>query len=204
MIKKLLGTTIACAICMSGWAQTNSNYDLKSNMNLKAKPGNDFYQYAAGGWMEAHLLTSEYSRYSQFEALNEANREKIKSLVLKYANQANPEGSIEQKIGTLYNLAMDSARLNKEGFEPVRKYYEVIEDIDNLPEFIIQLAQLKRMGVPAFMAIYAMADMKNSDTNLLYISQGGMGLSDRDLYLNDDEHSKLTRTEYVKYINPMP
>ncbi|MBQ2122569.1 MAG: hypothetical protein II200_01090 [Bacteroidaceae bacterium] len=200
MIKKLLSTTIACAICMSGWAQTNSNYDLKSNMNLKAKPGNDFYQYAAGGWMEAHPLTSEYSRYSQFEALNEANREKIKSLVLKYANQTNPEGSIEQKIGTLYNLAMDSARLNKEGFEPVRKYYDAIESIDNLPEFIIQLAQLKRMGVPAFMAIYAMADMKNSDTNLLYISQGGMGLSDRDLYLNDDEHSKLTRTEYVKYI----
>lgn len=201
MIKKLLSTTIACAICMGGWAQTNSTYDLKSNMNLKAKPGNDFYQYAAGGWMEAHPLTSEYSRYSQFEALNEANREKIKSLVLKYANQTNPEGSIEQKIGTLYNLAMDSARLNKEGFEPVRKYYEVIEDIDNLPEFIIQLAQLKRMGIPAFMSIYAMADMKNSDTNLLYISQGGMGLSDRDLYLNDDEHSKLTRTEYVKYIN---
>ncbi len=201
MIKSIITSAFACALCLGAVAQNDNTFDIKANMNLKAKPGNDFYQYAAGGWMKAHPLTEEYSRYSQFEALTESNREKIKSLVLNYANQTNTEGTIEQKIGTLYNLAMDSTRRNKEGYTPILKYYNAIESITTLPEFVIQLAKLKRMGVPAFMSIYATADLKNSESNLVYISQGGMGLSDRDLYLSDDKHSKTTLAEYTKYIH---
>ena len=208
MLKKIACCAISSLFMLGALAQNTERESagfnaLKPNMNLKLKPGNDFYQYAAGRWMDAHPLTPQYSRYSQFEALTEANREKIKSLILNYAEKQNAPGSIEQKIGSLYNLAMDSVRRNSEGFEPIKTRYQAIQDIADLTDFYLQLAQLKRIGVPAFMGVYATADLKNSSTNLLYVSQGGLGLSDPDLYTNTDEHSLKVIQAYSTYIKQM-
>ena len=201
-MKRIICFAATCALASTMVAQHSTSAGLdRNNMNLKVKPGTDFYQYAAGGWMKANPLTAEYSRYSQFEALTESNREKIKGIIVGYAEKDNAKGSIEQKIGSLYKLAMDSTRRNAEGFKPVLNCYKAVEDINDLTDYTLQLAQLKRMGVSAFMGIYAMADMKNSEWNLLHIGQGGMGLSDRDLYFAEDEHSQAIMEAYTKYIH---
>lgn len=208
MLKKIACCAISSLFMLGALAQNTERESagfnaLKPNMNLKLKPGNDFYQYAAGRWMDAHPLTPQYSRYSQFEALTEANREKIKTLILNYAEAQNAPGSIEQKIGSLYNLAMDSVRRNNDGFAPLSQRYQAIQAISDLTDFYLQLAQLKRIGVPAFMGIYATADLKNSSENLLYVSQGGMGLSDPDLYSNTDAHSLNVMKAYRVFIQQL-
>ena len=114
---------IAAMVAGSALAQKDnlsSGID-KANMDVTAKPGTDFYQYATGGWTAAHPLTPEYSRYAQFDALAENNRRQLRELIEELAASKHPQGSLEQKIGSLYRLAMDSVRRNEEDFSPIKE-----------------------------------------------------------------------------------
>lgn len=100
---------LATSVC----AQTTlKGYD-KANMDAAVRPGTDFYEYAAGGWMKAHPLTSEHSEYGQFHALDEVNRERIRTLIEELSQKKAEDGTLAQKIGGLYRLAMDSVRDRK-------------------------------------------------------------------------------------------
>lgn len=86
----------------------------KTNMDLTIKPGNDFYRYAAGNWMKNHPLDAEHTDNGAFTDLFEQNQKRIQDIILEYASKPQQKGSLGQKIGSLYNLRMDSVRLNKE------------------------------------------------------------------------------------------
>jgi len=92
------------------------------NLDKTADPAVDFYQYACGGWMKTHPLTGEYSRFGSFDMLAENNREQLKSLIEEIAGRKNEPGTVAQKIGDLYNLAMDSTRRNAEGVAPLKPW----------------------------------------------------------------------------------
>ena len=110
-------------------AVLTSGIDL-ANLDTTAMPGTSFYQYACGGWIQAHPLTDEYSRFGSFDMLNENNREQLKGLIAELAaKKDNVPGSAAQKVGDLYNIAMDSVKLNQDGFAPIKE--ELIE-IDGL------------------------------------------------------------------------
>ena len=199
-VKALVATTLVSA---GAFAQTPYTGIDKSNMNLDAKPGTDFFEYAAGGWMKAHPLTAEHSRYSQFEALEEANQEHMKGLILGMAEKEQQKGTLAQKIGSLYNLAMDSVRLNAEGWKPVASRLKKINEAANKVELDCVRGQLSRCGVPSFFGLYCDADIKNSKMNLLQINQGGLSMSNRDYYLNDDEATVTVRNAYKDYVKQL-
>ena len=114
----------------TGFAQTTAQTGIdKANMDLSVKPGNDFYQYAAGGWIERHPLTPEFSRYSQFDELQENNQKQLREMIEQFANNTYPQGSLQQKIGSLYRLSMDSVRRNREGYTPIKGKLAEIEKI---------------------------------------------------------------------------
>lgn len=122
---------IAAMVAGSALAQKDnlsSGID-KANMDVTVKPGTDFYQYATGGWTAAHPLTPEYSRYAQFDALAENNRRQLRELIEELAASKHPQGSLEQKIGSLYRLAMDSVRRNEEDFSPIK---EILAEVQNI------------------------------------------------------------------------
>lgn len=120
----------------------------KTNLDVTLKPGDDFYEYANGGWMKKNPLTAEYARYGQFDALAEKNREQLKELVLEQAAQQDvPENSNAKKIGDLYNLAMDSARRNAEGYTPIVSMLEKVAAVKNGSEILPMTAELMRQGV---------------------------------------------------------
>ena len=124
----LLALAFAAAGCTNG-GDTQSAGIKMENMDQTAKPGTDFYKYACGGWQQLHPLTDEYSRFGSFDKLAEDNREQLRSLIEGIAATQHEKGSVEQKIGDLFNIAMDSARLNREGIEPIKADLAKIDGI---------------------------------------------------------------------------
>ena len=172
----------------------------KANMDLTAKPGTDFYRYATGGWSDAHPLTAEYARYSQFEALAENNRKQLRELIEGIASKQYPQGSLEQKIGSLYRLAMDSVRRNREDFAPIQPALNEIEAIGSKAEISYATARLFSRGIGCFFGLWCDADLKDSEWNLMQISQGGISMGERDYYLADDEPTRRIREAYRQYV----
>jgi len=194
--------TFAATATMAAQSPLPSGLD-KNNMNLSAKPGTDFFEYAGGGWMKAHPLTAEYARYAQFDALQETNRKQLRELIETMATQQAPQGSLQQKIGGLYRLAMDSVRRNAEGYAPIKNYLEAIGNIKSRKELQYEVARLSSKGVSSFFGFGCDADLKDSRWNLMQINQGGIAMGERDYYLADDEPTRKIREAYKQYVKKL-
>lgn len=173
------------------------------NMDLSAVAGDDFYQYATGGWQKLHPLGAEYARYGSFDKLAEDNREQLKGLIQQIATNPTEEGSIEQKIADLFNMAMDSVRLNQDGMNPIQDELAQIADQGELDQLLGLVPSLMKQGVRPFFRLYVGADPKDSEMNILQSFQGGLGLGERDYYLEQDEHTQMIRREYTLLIEKL-
>ncbi len=169
------------------------------NLDTTAVAQNDFYQYACGGWMANNPLTPEYSRFGSFDKLAEDNNKQVNDLIAEIAAGKHQQGSIEQKIGDLYNLAMDTTRRNAEGIAPVLPELQAIEAISNRAD----LSSLLGKEDYALWGVYVDADEMNSSMNILHTMQGGYNLGNRDYYFDEDDNTKNIRAEYLKYIEKM-
>ena len=172
----------------------------KANMDLTVKPGADFYRYATGGWCDVHPLTAEYARYSQFEALNENNHKQLRELIENIASKQHPQGTLEQKIGSLYRLAMDSVRRNQEDYAPIQAMLNEIEAISTKAEISYTTARLFSRGIDCFFSLGCEADKKDAEWNLMQIDQGGISMGERNYYLGDDEPTRHIREAYRLYV----
>lgn len=172
-----------------------------ANLDTTVTAGEDFYQYACGGWMKEHPLKPEFSRYGVFEQLMEMNREQLRTLVEELKAAPQQEGSVAQKIGMLYELALDSVKTNEEGFEPVKEELLAIRNLGTKAEFSKMVANLHKEGITPFFALYVGADEKNSSMNIVQLYQAGLGMGDRDYYLQNDETFSKIREAYKAYIS---
>ena len=204
MMKRTIFLGLAfCAL--SAFAQTNlsSGIDLK-NLDTSIKPGNDFYHYAAGGWLKSHPLDAEHAENGAFVDLQEQNQKRIQGIILEYASKPQQKGSLGQKIGSLYNLMMDSVRLNREGWAPIKPTLDKIAAIKNRKEYQLVCAQLDRNGEGTMMfGIGVGADQKDAEWNLVGIGQGGLGLGERDYYVSDDAQNKRVLEAYKQYLKKL-
>ena len=190
----------------SAWAQQQDNLSSgidKANMDLTAKPGTDFYQYATGGWTAAHPLTPEYSRYAQFDALAENNRKQLRELIEEMAAKQHKQGTLEQKIGSLYRLAMDSVRRNKEDYAPIKALLDEVQALNSRKAVQYEMAKLQSMGIPNFFSFGCDADLKDAKWNLMQVYQGGISMGERDYYLENDEPTKKIREAYRQYVKKL-
>lgn len=192
----------ACLLAaMSANAQSQVSGIDKKNMNLNVKPGTDFYQYAAGGWLKSHPLDAEHTNNGAFTDLYEENQKRIQELILEYASKPQKKGTLEQKIGTFYNMLMDSMRLNREGWEPLKPTLARIAAVKSNKEYQLVTAELDRRGEGTMMfGIGVGADMRNASMNIVAIGQGGLGLGTRDYYLNEDPQTVKVREAYKTYM----
>lgn len=176
----------------------------KTNMDLTIKPGNDFYRYAAGNWMKNHPLDAEHTDNGAFTDLFEQNQKRIQDIILEYASKPQQKGSLGQKIGSLYNLRMDSVRLNKEGWAPIKPTLDRIAAIKDRREYQLVTAQLDFRGEGTMMyGIGVGADLRDAANNLVEVDQSGLGLGVRDYYVNDDEQTKKIRDAYKAYMKKL-
>ncbi len=194
----LFAIALTMTACNNQKNSQTSGIDL-TNLDTTAVAANDFYQYACGGWMAKNPLTGEYSRFGSFDKLAEDNREQLKGLIAEIAEKQNKkQGSIEQKIGDMYCLAMDSTRLNAEGFAPIQGYLEAFAKVEKS-----ELARLLGETRYGMFQLYVDADAMNSAMNLLQTYQGGYALGEREYYLDNDEHTAEIRAKYEQHIARM-
>ncbi len=172
-------------------------------MDTTAKPGTDFYQFATGGWQKLNPLPAEYSRYGSFDQLAETNQKRINELVENLATQENPAGSVAQKIGDLYKMAMDSAKRNADGYEPVKADLAEVAAIQNTHDVYALLPKMAMNGSGAYFGMYVGADEKNSMENAVQMSQGGLTMGLRDYYLEEDEAIVKIREAFKEHVVKM-
>ena len=184
-------------------AKSTSGIDL-ANMDTTVAAGTDFFRYACGGWNDAHPLTAEYSRYGTFDQLFENSQKQLRELIEGLAAQKNnPAGSAAQKIGDLYNMAMDSVTLNKQGAEPVKAMLGKIAALKDKGEIIPMMTEMAHIGIGTYFHSYVYADPKNSSLNIFQMGQGGINLGEKEYYLDNDSITQNIREQYKVYIGKL-
>ncbi|RUA27784.1 MAG: M13 family peptidase, partial [Bacteroidetes bacterium] len=175
-----------------------------ANLDTSVKPGDNFFQYANGGWLKANPIPDEYSRYGAFAILGKKNQKEIKSIIDELASLKDvKKGSPEQQIRDFYNAGMDTVRIEELGYQPIQKRLDEIANISNTDELVDMQAKLNMEGSYPLFAIFSSQDDKNSSDVIANFVQGGLGLPDRDYYTNTDERSESIRKAYVEHISKM-
>ena len=198
-MKKLLAMMALTMMTASASAQLASGINL-SDLDTSARPADDFYEYACGGWMKANPLPPAYSRYGSFDRLAEDNDKRINGILKELLENNYQEGTVERKLSDLYKLAMDSARREQEGVEPVMPILRRLDAAKTKEQlFDIQL-EMMAYGNSEFFGSYIGADERNAAQNILQVSQGGLTLGQKDYYLETDEATTRIREAYKCHI----
>ena len=154
-----------------------------SYMDLSISPKSDFYSYANGNWVKNNPLKPEYARFGSFDKLREDNVERLNALFAEMSKMSPAYGTNDQKIVDLYKQGLDSTRLNSEGATPIAKDLNAIYAAADKQELVKVLADMNKYGSGGFFGVGVDADLMDSDSQVLYMGQGGLGMGDRDYYV---------------------
>lgn len=175
------------------------SFDL-SAMDKTANPCEDFYEYACGTWRKNNPIPPDQARWGRFNELAEYNRQ-ILHQILEKASADNPKRSpVMQKIGDMYQSCMDESAVNQKGFDPLKPELDRIAAISNKDQLIDTMAYLHSQGVNVLFGFGAQPDLHDASMEIAGVSQGGLGLPDRDYYLNQDAKSQETRQKYLEHL----
>ena len=184
-MKKLLVLLLPLAMLAScqGKGEKVPAIDL-TDMDLTVSPGDDFYQYANGGWIAKNPLKPEYASFGSFDVLRENNVTRLNDLFAEMAEMSPEAGTVDQKIVDLYKQGLDSTRLNAEGGAPLQKYLDQLYAVSDKAGLAAELADENKYGEGGFFSVGVQADLMDSQVQILYLAQGGLGMGDRDYYVD--------------------
>ena len=163
------------------------------DMDPKADPCTDFYQYACGGWAANTKLPADKARWSRsFSTITEDNDAFIKDLLERAA--ANPAGGDAdwKKLGDAYGACMDETAVNAAGTKALEPLFAAIDGAKTLKDLVGVVGQLHRHGVSVFWGGSVDGDFSDPGLQVLHMSQAGLGLPDRDYYMPKAEDTKGT------------
>ncbi len=200
-IKLQLTLTVLILFAASAFfAQKKTAFDL-NNLDRSVSPAQNFYQFAAGGWMKNNPIPDDQTYWGSFSILAEENNRQLKKIIETVSLNKNwPKGSAEQKIGDFYATGMDSAKIERDGFKPLAADFKSVDNIQTKKDFVKVLANLHFTGTGALFNFFVRDDAKKSTLNAPYVSQGGLGLPDVEYYTKDDPRSKEIREKYLQHM----
>ena len=198
-MKKTLLSIATMAVIATGCqhkAQLTSGID-PDNFDTTARLEDDFYQYACGGWMAKNPLDAEHSRYGAFDVLSENALKNVNDIIDSVSKNENAAGSLADKIATLYNIGMDSVKLQEQGAAPIMPYLEEVNSIKTNADVWTALLKMHKLGNHVLFGVFGEADKDDASMCIAWAYQSGLGLGDRDYYLLDEGNNKNIRQGYI-------
>ncbi len=199
-----IATLTLCCTSHHEHANKNWGFDI-SGIDTTIRPTDDFFQYVNGEKLKRTVIPASETSYGVFSEINKKNQDKLHLLLDEIASKPQPEHTNAQKIADYYVTAMDSVKLNKEGFQPLKEELEKISSIKNSKDLVRAVAHLHHIGADPCWDATVYFDQKNTNRMVLYLSQSGLGMfmpnvSDRDYYTRTDERSKKIQQAYRDFI----
>ena len=173
------------------------------NMDKSIHPGDDFFMYMNGVWIDDTEIPADKASYGGFAILADEAQEDVKAIIEESASGDFAKGSDEQKVGDMYRSYLDMDTRNARGVEPLKPEIERIEAIGSYDELAVYFGSALKRGLDAPFVLGQYADMKDPDYYMIYSWQSGLGLPDREYYFNDDERSVEIREQYVAHMETM-
>ncbi|MFV0543841.1 MAG: M13 family metallopeptidase [Marinicella pacifica] len=213
-MKKLFFTAAVCLPLMACQTNQTKQTDVQNtensvqsgitldHMDKSIRPQDDFYRHVNGHWLETFEIPADKSNYGSFTKLGDESREDVKEIILDVSSHDNPPGSTEQKIADIYASWMDTDRLELLGMQPLADEIARINALESKSDLSAYMAYADIYSTSP-LRMYVYIDQKQSDTYIVYMSQSGLGLPDRDYYFKEGEQSQKIRDEYKKHIATM-
>ena len=175
-----------------------------ANMDLAVKPGDDFFEYANGGWIKQNAIPAKETRWGSFNILHQENTDHLLGLLAEVSQTAHSRGSLEQRVGDLYASGMDSLSIEKLGFNPIKPDLHRIDGITDLNGVIAETVfeRTHGEGGPLF-GFGVSQDSKYVTKHIAELNQGGTSLPDRDYYLKSGDRNKKIQDAYKQYITTL-
>jgi putative endopeptidase len=185
-------------------AQNPTKYIDRSNMDLQAKPGDNFAQYANGNWVKKNPIPAKETRWGTFNQLRDFNSNAVKTILDETLTSKAAAGTVERRVADFYAAAMDSVTIEKLGFSPIQADLNQINAIQFKSQVVTEIARMRRSGAgsPLF-GIYVGQDRKQVNKQVPQLGQGGTSLPDRDLYLKSDARSLKIQEAFKTYISTL-
>ena len=172
----------------------------EQNLDRTVWPGQDFYRFSCGGWLDANPLPDDFSSYGTYDELAELNRRQLKDLIDGITAQDNAPGSDAARIADLYGLVMDTERRDMDQFGPLKPYREQIRAIKSREELLDMMIELDAYGVTGYFDVGIGPDLKDSRSNIVGMSQGGLTLGDKEYYTDRDMQTRNIRKAFKKHV----
>ncbi|MDA3862109.1 MAG: M13 family metallopeptidase [Melioribacteraceae bacterium] len=210
-MKKLLFLTLAIAAgsvaiftsCSNSNAQAPVGFD-RAMMDTTVTPQEDFYQYAVGKWLKENPIPEDQTLWGGFVILNEETNDQVKEIIDEAVKSAKPNPKeIIEKVGLFYSVGMDTAKIEELGLAPLSDELKRIGAIKTKNDLVKEIAHMSQYTTSPLFYFYSSADAKDSKNEIAGIWQGGLGLPDRDYYLNEDGRSKEIQEKYVAHVKNM-
>ena len=194
---------IVIILCTTLFANAQIKYIDKANMDLSVKPGDDFFEYANGGWLKKTVMPSTKTRWGSFDMLREESSQNLKT-ILEAVSKKKVRTRAEQMVGDFYLSGMDSMQLERAGGTPILKDLRQIDGARNIKDLLDITTRMRIRGVSGgLFSAFVNQDSKDINTYRIHMGQGGISLPDRDYYLKDDARSVAVRAALKEYITTL-
>jgi len=171
-------------------------------MDRSVKPGDDFFKYVNGKWAATTQIPADKTGYGAFAVLGDLSETRVHALLDRWAaDKSLKAGSDEAKVAMVYRTYLDEATVEKLDAKPIQPYLDAVKKAKTHEDMARSMGGAERGFGSSFFGASVGDDAKNPDKNVLYISQGGLGLADREFYLRDN--FKPQKERYQKYVADM-
>lgn len=201
-MKKILFYLFICLAlfsCETKTTETTADV-FSANIDSTVNPTNDFFEYANGKWIKDNPIPGEESSWGIGNIVNNENLQRLRDISESAAKEGGAKGSAAQKIGDFWTAAMDSVAIEQQGTKYLQPYLDKIKAINDIPSVIKTIADLNKIGVSTLFGDGVSQDDKNSEAMAFRLSQGGLGLPDRDYYFKTDSSTTNIRKAYKEHI----
>ena len=175
----------------------------KNNMDTLVNPGDNFDAYVNGTWVKNNKIPADKTSYGAFDMLYDQSQKDVKAIIEEASKGTFTEGSDEQKIGDYYSSFMNRKDRETKGIAPIQPELKNIDAIANYSDLAAYFGKSNRTGVSMPFSVAVTEDFKNPKQYTLMTWQGGLGLPEREYYLQADAKMVETRIKYVAHIEKM-